>query len=105
MFTKASAKKEPRNFGLEWPLPALTVERTFAIALKMSLLIFQNAKRKFAFAAGTITTRLKAPAIQAPGGFVANTKRSLTYRPLYKNFVSSVDSHVICVNIPLIASK
>lgn len=33
-----------------------TVERTLAIALKMSLLIFQNAKRKFAFAAGTITT-------------------------------------------------
>lgn len=57
MFTKASAKKEPLNLGLEWPLPRRpTVERTLAIALKMSLLIFQNAKRKFAFAAGTITT-------------------------------------------------
>lgn len=66
MFTKAPAtKKRPRNFVLEWPLPAPTVEGTFAIALKMSLLIFQNAKRKFAFAAGTITTRLKAP-VQVP---------------------------------------
>lgn len=52
---------------MEWPLPAPTVERTPAIALKMSLLIFANAKRKFAFLAGTITTHLKAPTMQVPG--------------------------------------
>lgn len=51
-----SVTKRPRNLGLEWPLPEPPVQRTFAIALKMSLLIFQNAKRKFAFVAGTITT-------------------------------------------------
>lgn len=57
-------KKRLRYFGLEWPLPAPTAERTLAIALKMSLLILQNAKRKFAFVVGTITARLKALVIR-----------------------------------------
>lgn len=66
MFSKASAIKKPRNFGLEWPLPVPTAERTFAVALKMSLLIFRNAKHKFTFVVGTITTRLKASVMQVP---------------------------------------
>lgn len=45
---------------------APTVERSRAIALKMSLLILQNAKRKFAFVVGTITARLKALVVRVP---------------------------------------
>ena len=57
--------------------PRRLCKRTLAIALKMSLLIFQNAKLKFAFADGTVPIRLKAAAIQV-SGFVVYTKLSLT---------------------------
>lgn len=61
VFTKALTKNACAicDWSGHYPRRDATVEGTLAIALstlKMSLLIFQNSKRKFAFAACTITT-------------------------------------------------
>lgn len=58
VFTKALTKNACAicDWSGHYPGRDAAVEGTLAIALKMSLLIFQNSKRKFAFAACTITT-------------------------------------------------